>query len=157
MFLICGTEVTLTMLSNKSEMIIGITFGAFELCHAGHVAMLNECKKQCNWMIVGLQTDPTIDRPDTKNKPIQTTFERWMQLQSLSSVDEVIPYDTEQDLLNMLSMLHIDKRFIGSDYKDVIINGADICRLKNIEIVYIDRLHTYSSSELRKRLKDDSQ
>lgn len=145
------------MLSNKSEMIIGITFGAFELCHAGHVAMLNECKKQCNWMIVGLQTDPTIDRPDTKNKPIQTTFERWMQLQSLSSVDEVIPYDTEQDLLNMLSMLHIDKRFIGSDYKDVIINGADICRLKNIEIVYIDRLHTYSSSELRKRLKDDSQ
>lgn len=143
--------------SKSNKLIIGITFGAFELCHAGHVAMLEECKRQCNWMIVGLQTDPTIDRPDTKNKPIQTTFERWMQLQALSSVDEVIPYDTEQDLLNMLSMLHIDKRFIGSDYKDVIINGADICKAKNIEVVYIDRLHTYSSSELRKRLKHDSQ
>jgi len=151
-------EAIHTMSSDRSkpQLIIGITFGAFELCHAGHVAMLNECKKQCHWLIVGLQTDPTIDRPGIKNKPIQTTYERWMQLQALKAVDEVVPYDTEEDLLNMLSMLHIDKRFIGSDYKDVEINGADICRAKGIEIVYIDRLHTYSSSELRKRLRNES-
>lgn len=142
--------------AKKDKVIIGITFGAFELCHAGHVAMLEECKKQCHWLIVGLHTDPTIDRPGIKNKPIQTTYERWMQLQALKAVDEVIPYDTEEDLINMLSMLHIDKRFIGSDYKGLDINGADICQAKGIEIVFIDRLHTYSSSELRKRLRNES-
>ena len=140
----------------KDKLTIGITFGAFELCHAGHVAMLEECMKHCHWLIVGLHTDPTIDRPTTKNKPVQTTFERWMQLQALKAVDEVIPYDTEQDLLNMLSMIHIDKRFIGSDYAGQILNGQEICDKKGIEIIFIDRMHNYSSSELRKRLHNES-
>lgn len=132
-------------------MIIGITFSAFDLCHAGHVLMLKECKAKCDHMIVGLQTDPTIDRPN-KNKPIQTTFERSTQLNGLRWVDEIITYDTELDLLNMLSVLPINKRFIGSEYRREYIHGADICEKRNIEIVYIDRIHTYSSSELRERI-----
>jgi len=132
-------------------MITGITFSSFDLLHAGHVSMLQECKGQCDFLIVGLQTDPTINRPN-KNKPVQTTFERYTQLYALESVDEIIPYDTEEDLLNMLSILDINKRFIGSDYKNAYIHGKDICDLRNIEIVFIDRLHNYSSSELRKRV-----
>jgi glycerol-3-phosphate cytidylyltransferase len=132
-------------------ILSGITFGSFDLLHAGHVTMLNECKRQCDWLIVGLQTDPTIDRPQ-KNKPVQTTFERWVQLEALKCVDQIIPYDTEQDLLNMLSILNVDRRFIGDDYREQYIHGRSICEQKNIEIVYIRRQHTYSSSELRKRI-----
>lgn len=132
-------------------MIVGITFGSFDLLHAGHVSMLQECKRQCDILIVGLQTDPTIDRPK-KNKPIQTTLERWIQLTALSCVDQVVPYDTELDLLNMLSILNVNVRFIGDDYLGQYIHGADICENKKIEIVYIRRMHTYSSSELRKRI-----
>lgn len=132
-------------------MIVGITFGSFDLLHAGHVSMLQECKRQCDILIVGLQTDPTIDRPN-KNKPIQTTLERWIQLTALSCVDQVVPYDTELDLLNMLSILNVNVRFIGDDYLGQYIHGADICENKQIKIVYIQRKHTYSSSELRKRV-----
>ena len=132
-------------------MIIGITFGSFDLLHAGHVSMLQECKRKCDILIVGLQTDPTIDRPK-KNKPIQTTLERWIQLTALSCVDQVVPYDTELDLLNMLSILNVNVRFIGDDYLGQYIHGSDICENKKIEIVYIRRMHTYSSSELRKRI-----
>ena len=132
-------------------MIVGITFGSFDLLHAGHVSMLQECKRQCDILIVGLQTDPTIDRPK-KNKPIQTTLERWIQLTALSCVDQVVPYDTELDLLNMLSILNVNVRFIGDDYLGQYIHGADICENKKIEIVYIRRMHTYSSSELRRRI-----
>jgi glycerol-3-phosphate cytidylyltransferase len=132
-------------------MIVGITFGSFDLLHAGHVSMLQECKRQCDILIVGLQTDPTIDRP-IKNKPIQTTLERWIQLTALSCVDQVVPYDTELDLLNMLSILNVNVRFIGDDYLGQYIHGADICEKKKIKIVYIQRKHTYSSSELRKRV-----
>lgn len=132
-------------------MIVGITFGSFDLLHAGHVSMLQECKRQCDILIVGLQTDPTIDRPK-KNKPIQTTLERWIQLTALSCVDQVVPYDTELDLLNMLSILNVNIRFIGDDYLGQYIHGADICENRKIEIVYIRRMHTYSSSELRKRI-----
>ena len=132
-------------------ILSGITFSSFDLLHAGHVTMLQECKRQCDWLIVGLQTDPTIDRPN-KNKPVQTTFERWVQLNALRCVDQIIPYDTEQDLLNMLSIINVDRRFIGDDYRGQYIHGADICESKNIEIVYINRQHTYSSSELRKRV-----
>jgi len=135
-------------------ILTGITFSSFDLLHAGHVTMLNECKRKCDWLIVGLQSDPTIDRPQ-KNKPIQTTFERWVQLEALNCVDQIIPYDTEQDLLNMLSILNVDRRFIGDDYRDQYIHGADICKEKNIEIVYIRRQHTYSSSELRKRVLEN--
>ena len=124
-------------------MIVGITFSSFDLLHAGHVTMLQECKSKCDFLIVGLQTDPTIDRPN-KNKPIQTTFERYIQLYALECIDEIVPYDTEQDLLNMLSILDINRRFIGSDYYGKYIHGEDICLKRNIEIVFIDRLHNYS-------------
>ena len=136
-------------------MITGITFGSFDLLHAGHSSMLQECKSKCDFLIVGLQTDPTIDRPE-KNKPIQTTYERWVQLQSMKAVDLIVPYDTENDLENMLAMLDVQKRFIGSEYRDVEIFGQDICRTRGIQIVYIDRLHNYSSSELRKRITNES-
>lgn len=138
----------------NNSVVIGITFGSFDILHAGHVSMLEQCKKQCNWLIVGLQTDPTIDRP-AKNKPIQSTFERFCQLNALRSVDEIIPYDTEEDLRNMLSILNIDKRFIGSDYKGTVLNGEDICVNRQIEIIFIDRIHNYSSSELRKRIENN--
>jgi glycerol-3-phosphate cytidylyltransferase len=138
---------------SEDNFSIGITFGSFDLLHAGHVSMLEQCKKQCNWLIVGLQTDPTINRPKEKNKPVQTTFERWCQLNALRCVDEIIPYDTEEDLSNMLSILNINKRFIGSEYKGQTLNGQDICENRSVEIIYIDRLHNYSSSGLRKRIK----
>lgn len=134
-------------------MITGITFGAFDLLHAGHVAMLEEAKNNCDYLIVGLHTDPTIDRPTTKNKPIQTIYERWKQLNAMKAVNEVIPYDTEQDLKNMLATLNINKRFIGSDYHNRDITGSDVCKTRNIEIVYIERIHNYSSTELRERIK----
>ena len=92
-------------------MRTGIIFSSFDLLHAGHVTMLQACKEQCDWLVVGLQTDPTIDRPQ-KNKPVQTIFERWAQLQALKPVDEIIPYESEQDLLNILGILPLDKRFI---------------------------------------------
>lgn len=139
----------------NDSIMIGITFGSFDLLHAGHVSMLEQCKKHCNWLIVGLQTNPTIDRP-TKNKPIQTTFERFCQLNALRCVDEIIPYDTEDDLKNMLSILNIDKRFIGSEYTGQKLNGQDVCEMRGIEILYIDRIHNYSSSELRKRIENES-
>ena len=132
-------------------MRTGIIFSSFDLLHAGHVTMLQACKEHCDWLVVGLQTDPTIDRPQ-KNKPIQTTFERWAQLQALKPVDEIIPYDTEKDLLNILGILPLDKRFIGREYYGKYIHGENICKARNIEIVYIDRMHSYSSSELRERI-----
>jgi len=146
--------VGICTMSLENDIIIGITFGSFDLLHAGHVTMLQECKRQCDWLIVGLQTDPTIDRPK-KNKPVQTSFERWVQLNSLKSVDEIIPYDTEEDLINILSIVNINIRFIGSDYTNQYIHGKDICINRNIDIKYVDRLHNYSSSELRKRVLEN--
>jgi glycerol-3-phosphate cytidylyltransferase len=132
-------------------MITGITFGAFDLLHAGHVAMLEEAKRKCDFLMVGLHVDPTTERPDTKNKPIQSVYERWKQLNAMKAVDEIIPYETEQDIVNMLATLGIDKRFIGSDYVDRNITGQEVCQARGIEIVFIDRVHNYSSSELRER------
>lgn len=127
----------------------GITFGAFDLLHTGHLTMLEKCKSQCDYLVVGLQSDPTIDRPDTKNRPVQSLFERYAQLSSCRFVDQIIPYDTEEDLANMLSILDVKKRFIGEEYKGQFIFSEDICRLRNIEMVYIERKHNYSSSNLR--------
>ena len=93
----------------------GITFSTFDLLHAGHVAMLREAKSQCDYLIVGLQSDPTIDRPDTKNKPIQTMFERYLQLKAINYVDEVLPYQTEQDVIDILQTLPIDVRILGEE------------------------------------------
>ena len=133
-------------------MIIGFTCGAFDLLHPGHIAMLAECKRQCDWLVVGLHTDPTIDRPK-KNKPIQSVFERWMQLNALLHVNEIIPYDTEHDLINIMATQNINKRFVGMDHQLDKITGQSICERRGINIVYTERLHDYSSSELRGRLK----
>lgn len=135
----------------NKEGIVGFTCGAFDLLHPGHVHLLLECSKLCDWLMIGLHTDPTIDRPDTKNRPIQTVFERWYQINALNLQAEIIPYDTEQDLEHMLAVLPIDVRFIGSDYVDKSITGKHICDSRNIHIEYINRSHSWSSSELRKR------
>jgi glycerol-3-phosphate cytidylyltransferase len=136
---------------DKKEGIVGFTCGAFDLLHPGHVHLLLECSKLCDWLMIGLHTDPTIDRPDTKNRPIQTVFERWYQINALNLQAEIIPYDTEQDLEHMLAVLPIDVRFIGSDYVGKSITGEHICDSRNIHIEYINRTHSWSSSELRKR------
>lgn len=132
-------------------MVIGFTCGAFDLLHPGHLAMLKDCKSQCDYLMVGLHTDPTIDRP-SKNKPIQTVFERWVQLESCKFVDQIIPYDTEKDLENMMAVLNISKRFVGSDHSHKMVTGQMICEDRGIKIVFNNRMHSYSSSELRNRL-----
>ena len=136
-------------------MKVGFTCGAFDLFHAGHNIFLSDCKTKCDKLIVGLHTDPTIDRPE-KNKPIQTTFERYTQLINCKWVDEVIPYDTEKDLYNILATANIDARFVGEDYVNKPITGEKLCKERGIEMFVVLRKHDYSSSELRKRLSDDS-
>jgi len=131
---------------------IGITFSTFDLFHAGHVAMLAEAKNHCDYLICGLQTDPTIDRPDTKNKPVQTIVERQIQLSTNRNVDEVVVYQTEKDLEDLLLILPIDVRILGIEYADKDFTGRDICKKRGIEIVYNGRDHSFSSSSLRKRV-----
>ena len=136
---------------NEMQGTVGFTCGAFDLLHPGHLYMLLECSKICDYLMIGLHTDPTIDRPGTKNKPIQTSFERWYQINALNIKAEIIPYDTEKDLEHMLSVLPIDIRFVGADYIDKPITGDQICKNRNIRIHYLPRSHDWSSSELRKR------
>ena len=134
-----------------NRLRIGFTCSAFDLLHAGHVEMLRECKSQVDYLIVGLQTDPTIDRPDRKQKPVQTIYERYAQLRACKYVDEIIPYETEWDLINMLGIEPITHRFVGVEYKDTYLTGQDVCEKRGIEIVYNERNHKYSSTELRGR------
>jgi len=129
--------------------VIGFTAGSFDLMHTGHILMFEECKTQCDYLIVGLQTDPTIDRPGTKNKPVQSIFERFMQLRSNQHIDEVIVYESEQDLYNLLSSIKIDKRFIGADWKNKKFTGWDIT---GHQVVYNSRNHKFSTSNLRDRI-----
>jgi glycerol-3-phosphate cytidylyltransferase len=133
---------------------VGITFSTFDLLHAGHVAMLREAKDQCDYLIVGLQSDPTIDRPDTKNRPIQTMFERYLQLKAVQYVDEVVPYQTERDLEDILETLPINIRILGEEYRDKDFTGKDICRKRGIELYFNKRDHRFSTSDLRKRVCD---
>jgi glycerol-3-phosphate cytidylyltransferase len=133
---------------------IGITFSTFDLCHAGHVAMLAEAKNHCDYLIAGLQTDPTIDRPDTKNKPVQSIVERQIQLSSCRYVDEVVVYQTEQDLVDILLTLPIDVRILGVEYQGKEFSGDEACRKKGIELVFNSRDHSFSSSNLRKRVAE---
>lgn len=135
----------------RRKPIIGITFGAFDLLHTGHLLFLHECKKQCDILVVGLQTDPTIDRKE-KNKPIQSIYERFTQLIKAQDVSSIVPYDTEADLINILAASEIDVRFLGSDYRSLPITGEELCNEKGIELIFIDRLHNYSTSELRDRV-----
>lgn len=128
---------------------IGITFSSFDLLHAGHIKMLEEAKTVCDYLIVGLQMDPTIDRPH-KNKPTQSVVERYIQLKACRSVDEIIPYNTEEDLLDVLKSFVIDVRIIGDDYRDKEFTGKHYCEEKGIEIYFNKRDHRFSSSALKK-------
>jgi glycerol-3-phosphate cytidylyltransferase len=131
---------------------IGITFSTFDMLHAGHVAMLSEAKNHCDYLICGLQTDPTIDRPDTKNKPIQSIVERQIQLAACRYVDEVVVYQTEQDLIDLLLILPLDVRVLGVEYEHTEFTGRDECFVRDIELVFNGRDHSFSSSSLRKRV-----
>jgi glycerol-3-phosphate cytidylyltransferase len=134
-------------------MITGFTCSAFDLLHPGHIVMLEECKNNCDYLIVGLQTDPTIDRP-SKNKPVQTVYERYVQLTGCKYVDRIIPYDTEKDLENIIATLPINIRFLGDEYKSVKFTGKDICEYRGIKVFFNSpRLYSYSSTDLRTRTK----
>ncbi len=131
---------------------IGITFSTFDMLHAGHIAMLSEAKNHCDYLIAGLQTDPTIDRPMEKNKPVQSIVERQIQLAACRYVDEVVVYQTEQDLVDLLLILPLDVRILGIEYKDREFTGKEECFFRGIELIYNQRDHSFSSSSLRKRV-----
>ena len=131
---------------------IGITFSTFDLLHAGHIAMLADAKNHCDYLICGLQTDPTIDRPDTKNKPVQSIVERQIQLAACRYVDEVVVYSTEQDLIDLLLILPVDVRVLGVEYQEQDFTGRWECEMRDIEIVFNERNHSFSSSGLRSRV-----
>lgn len=137
-------------------MIKGFTCGTFDLLHAGHIAMLREARGACDYLIVGIQTDPSKDRPE-KNKPIQSIVERQMAVESCKWVDETIVYETERDLLDLLSILPIAIRIVGEDHKDAksynTKNRIRICKNRGITIYYNEREHRFSTTELRKRIK----
>jgi glycerol-3-phosphate cytidylyltransferase len=133
---------------------IGITFSTFDMLHAGHIAMLSEAKNHCDYLIAGLQTDPTIDRPDTKNKPVQSIVERQIQLAACRYVDEVVVYQTEQDLVDLLLILPIDVRILGVEYEDKEFTGKHECYRRGIECIFNGRDHSFSSSSLRKRVAE---
>ena len=130
---------------------VGFTCSTFDLLHAGHILMLAECKQVCDYLIVGVQSDPTIDRPGTKNKPVQSIVERYVQLSAVKFVDEIIVYNTEKDLEDMLMFLPLSVRIIGEEYKDKDFTGKQICEDRGIKIWYNSRTHRFSSSELRQR------
>ena len=130
---------------------IGFTCSTFDLLHAGHVTMLEEAKRHCDFLIVGLQNDPTEDRPE-KNKPVQSIVERQIQLAAVKYVDEIVIYNTEQDLIDLLLTLPIDVRILGDEYKTKDFTGKDIAKQRGSKIIYNGRDHSFSSSSLRKRV-----
>ena len=134
-------------------MKVGFTASAFDLLHAGHIQMLREAKEQCDYLICGLQIDPTMDRKD-KNAPIQTVVERYTQLKAVGYVDEIIPYLTECDLSDILSMYHIDIRVLGEEYREKDFTGKDICKKRGIQLYFNKRDHRFSSSDLRRRVAE---
>ena len=136
-------------------MKIGFTASAFDLLHAGHVKMLEEAKTQCDYLIVGLQVDPSLDRPH-KNSPVQSLVERYTQLRAVRYVDEIVPYVSESDLEDILSLYHIDVRILGEEYRHQEFTGKQLCESLNIHIHYNSRRHSFSSSSLRQRLHAQS-
>ena len=132
------------------ESTIGFTCSCFDLLHAGHILMLQDAKSRCDKLIVGLQTDPTIDRPDTKNKPIQSFEERRIQLEAVKYVDEIFTYDTEENLYKKLLDIKPDVRILGSDYISKSFTGDDL----DIKIYYHERNHNYSTTNLRKKIEE---
>ena len=135
-------------------MIVGFTASTFDLLHAGHIAMLREAKSVCDYLICGLQIDPSIDRID-KNKPVQTIVERYTQLSAVKYVDEIVPYHTEADLLDILQMYPVNVRIIGEEYRFKDFTGKEECRQLGIDIYYNKRNHRFSSSGLRERVSDE--
>ena len=139
------------MLTEMSK--IGITFSTFDLLHAGHVAMLREAKTVCDYLICGLQVDPSLDRPE-KNKPVQTLVERYVQLSGVKYVDEIVCYQSEADVVDILEMFNINVKIMGSEYRDKDFTGKDVCERKGIQLYFNNRAHRFSSSDLRKRVAE---
>ena len=133
-----------------AQVKVGFACSCFDLLHAGHILMLKDAKEQCEYLIIGLQTDPTIDRPDTKNKPIQSLEERKIQLEAVKYIDEIFTYDTEEDLYKKLLEINPDVRILGSDYIDKSFTGDDL----DIPIYYHERKHNYSSTNIRKKMSE---
>jgi glycerol-3-phosphate cytidylyltransferase len=131
------------------DVVVGFTASSFDLMHAGHIVMLQESKQLCDYLIVGLLTDPTLDRPETKNKPIQSIFERYVQVASCQYVDEVIPFESEKDLEDMIQTINPDIRICGEEYKNKEHTGKGLC-----QIHYNKRRHSFSTSELRERVSN---
>jgi glycerol-3-phosphate cytidylyltransferase len=129
---------------------VGFTAGAFDLCHAGHMLMFEEAREQCDYLVIGLQSDPSIDRPGAKNKPIMSLKERMIILKGIKYIDEIVTYDTEGDLLKILTdnTLGIDVRILGVEYKDKPYTGRGL----PLPVYYNTRDHGFSTTELRKRV-----
>ena len=133
---------------------IGFTCSTFDLLHAGHITMLEEARRQCEFLIVGLQNDPTLDRPGVKNPPVQSLVERQIQLSAVKYVDEIIIYNTEEDLCDLLLTLPIDIRILGVEYSESDFTGRQICEDRGIRCFFNKRDHSFSSSSLRNRVKN---
>lgn len=131
--------------------IVGVTFSTFDLLHAGHVSMLREAKSVCDYLICGLQVDPSLDRVD-KNSPVQTLVERYTQLSAVKYVDEIVVYQTERDLEDILELFPINVRILGEEYREKEFTGKDICRKRGIDLYFNRRDHRFSTSDLRKRV-----
>lgn len=138
----------------KAGRKIGMTFSTFDVLHAGHVAMLAECKAHCDFLVVGLLSDPTIDRPTSKNKPVQSLFERWVQVQAISYIDLLFPFESEQDLTDSLLLIRPDIRFAGEEYEYVEYTAKKLNEELGIEMFFNRRAHSFSTSELRQRIAD---
>ena len=138
-------------------MKVGFNCSTFDLFHAGHVTMLKEEKRHCDYLIIAIQVDPTTDRPDTKNKPVMSIYERYSCVSACKYVDEIIVYHTEEDLLNIFKTQHINIRFLGDEYKTKDFTGKQWCLDHGIELHYHNREHPYSSSSLRKRVWEAEQ
>ena len=142
----------LSLPDNMTGKPVGFTCSTFDLLHSGHILMLAEAKSVCDYLIVGLQLDPSIDRPDTKNSPVQSIVERFVQLSAVKYVDEIIVYQTEKDLEDLLMFLPITIRVIGEEYENKNFTGKSICEQRNIKIYYNQRRHSFSTTELRNRV-----
>jgi len=134
-------------------MIVALTASTFDLLHAGHIAMLREAKAQCDHLICALQVDPSMDRPE-KNSPVQSLVERHAQLAAVKYVDEILPYCSENDLLDIINMYPINVRILGEEYRDKDFTGKDECRKRGIQLYFNKREHRFSSSDLRKRVAE---
>ena len=137
-------------------MIVALTASTFDLLHAGHIAMLREAKAQCDHLICALQVDPSLDRPD-KNSPVQSLVERHAQLSAVKYVDEILPYCSENDLLDIINMYPINIRILGEEYRDKEFTGREICKKRDIDLYFNTRDHRFSSTDLRERVNSGQQ